>query len=29
MGPYEIVKGPSGDAWVRAQGKDYSPQQVS
>ncbi|WP_372781130.1 molecular chaperone DnaK [Phenylobacterium sp.] len=29
MVPYEIVKGPSGDAWVRAQGKDYSPQQVS
>ena len=29
MVPYEIVKGPNGDAWVRAQGKDYSPQQVS
>jgi molecular chaperone DnaK len=29
MVPYEIVKGPSGDAWVRAHGKDYSPQQVS
>jgi molecular chaperone DnaK len=29
MVPYEIVKGPTGDAWVRAQGKDYSPQQVS
>jgi molecular chaperone DnaK len=27
--PYDIVKGPNGDAWVRAQGKDYSPQQVS
>jgi len=27
--PYEIVKGPTGDAWVRAHGKDYSPQQVS
>ena len=27
--PYEIVKGPTGDAWVRAQGKDYSPQQIS
>jgi len=29
MVPYEIVKGPTGDAWVRAHGKDYSPQQVS
>ncbi len=29
MVPYEIVKGPNGDAWVRANGKDYSPQQVS
>jgi len=29
MVPYEIVKGPGGDAWVRAHGKDYSPQQVS
>jgi len=29
MVPYDIVKGPSGDAWVKAQGKDYSPQQVS
>jgi molecular chaperone DnaK len=29
MVPYEIVKGPNGDAWVRAHGKDYSPQQVS
>jgi molecular chaperone DnaK len=29
MVPYEIVKGPTGDAWVRAQNKDYSPQQVS
>jgi molecular chaperone DnaK len=25
MVPYEIVKGPTGDAWVRANGKDYSP----
>ena len=25
MVPYEIVKGPNGDAWVRAHGKDYSP----
>ena len=29
MVPYEIVKGPGGDAWVRAHGKDYSPQQIS
>ena len=29
MVPYDIVRGPTGDAWVEAQGKDYSPQQVS
>ncbi len=29
MVPYDIVKGPGGDAWVRAHDKDYSPQQVS
>jgi molecular chaperone DnaK len=29
MVPYEIVKGPTGDAWVRANGKDYSPQEIS
>ena len=29
MVPYDIVNGPNGDAWVRAHGKDYSPQQVS
>ena len=29
MVPSEIVKGPTGDAWVRANGKDYSPQQIS
>ncbi|MDP6603244.1 MAG: molecular chaperone DnaK [Rhodospirillales bacterium] len=27
--PYEIVKAKSGDAWVKAAGKDYSPSQVS
>ncbi len=27
--PYKIVKGPNGDAWVEANGKQYSPQQVS
>ncbi len=29
MVPYEIVEGPNGDAWVRANAKDYSPQQIS
>ena len=29
MVPYDIVKGPTGDAWVKAHDKDYSPQQVS
>ncbi|MFT4074721.1 MAG: molecular chaperone DnaK [Asticcacaulis sp.] len=29
MVPYEISKGPTGDAWVKAHGKDYSPQQIS
>jgi molecular chaperone DnaK len=27
--PYKIIKGPSGDAWVEAHGKQYSPAQVS
>ena len=27
--PYKIVKGKSGDAWVEAQGKKYSPSQIS
>jgi molecular chaperone DnaK len=27
--PYRIVKGPNGDAWVEAQGKQYSPSQIS
>ena len=27
--PYEIISAPNGDAWVRVQGKDYSPQQIS
>eukprot|EP00055_Hartaetosiga_balthica_P002696 m.4908 g.4908 ORF g.4908 m.4908 type:complete len:665 (+) comp2311_c0_seq1:293-2287(+) len=25
---FEIVKASNGDAWVRAQGKDYSPSQI-
>jgi len=29
MVPYDIVKGGNGDAWVKAAGKDYSPQEVS
>jgi len=29
MVPYEIVKAKNGDAWVRAQGKEYSPSQIS
>jgi molecular chaperone DnaK len=27
--PYHIVKGPNGDAWVEAGGKQYSPSQIS
>ncbi len=27
--PYDIVKGPNGDAWVEAGGDDYSPSQIS
>jgi len=27
--PYNIIKGPNGDAWVEADGKQYSPQQIS
>jgi molecular chaperone DnaK len=27
--PFEIVKGDNGDAWVKAQGKAYSPAQIS
>ena len=26
--PYKIVKASNGDAWVEAQGKQYSPSQV-
>ena len=29
MVPYSIVKSDSGDAWVKAGGKDYAPSQVS
>ncbi len=27
--PFHIVKGDNGDAWVEAQGKSYSPAQIS
>ncbi len=27
--PYKIVKAPNGDAWLEADGKKYSPSQVS
>jgi molecular chaperone DnaK len=27
--PYQISRGPNGDAWVNAGGKDYSPSQIS
>jgi len=27
--PYQIAKGPNGDAWVKAGGQDYSPSQIS
>lgn len=27
--PYKIKKAPSGDAWVEADGTDYSPSQIS
>jgi molecular chaperone DnaK len=26
--PYKIVRGPNGDAWVEALGKQYSPSQI-
>jgi molecular chaperone DnaK len=27
--PYEVVKGPNGDARVRAEGKEYAPPEIS
>ena len=27
--PYEITKGPTGDAWVKGRDKDYSPAEIS
>ena len=29
MSPFEIVKGPKGDAWVKGRDKDYAPQEIS
>ncbi|QQS10522.1 MAG: molecular chaperone DnaK [Rhodospirillales bacterium] len=29
LAPFKIVKGPSGDAWVEIEGKQYSPSQMS
>ncbi len=29
MVPYKIIKADNGDAWVEAQGKEYSPSQIS
>jgi molecular chaperone DnaK len=26
--PYKVIKHSSGDAWVEAQGKPYSPSQI-
>lgn len=27
--PYEITKGPTGDAWVKGRDRDYSPAEIS
>ena len=29
LSPFEIVKGPNGDAWIKGRDKDYSPQEIS
>ncbi len=29
MVPYSVVEAPNGDAWVRVEGKDYAPPQIS
>ncbi|GAB5459123.1 MAG: molecular chaperone DnaK [Henriciella sp.] len=29
LAPYEIVKGPNGDAWVKGPEKEYAPQEIS
>ncbi len=29
IAPFEIIQAPNGDAWVRIDGKEYSPPQIS
>ncbi len=29
ISPFDIVRGPNGDAWVKGRDKDYAPQEVS
>ena len=29
ISPFEIVKGPTGDAWVKGRDKQYAPQEIS
>ncbi|MCI4645541.1 MAG: molecular chaperone DnaK [Hyphomonadaceae bacterium] len=29
VSPFDIVKGPNGDAWVKGRDKDYAPQEIS
>ncbi|RYE93726.1 MAG: molecular chaperone DnaK [Myxococcales bacterium] len=29
LSPYRIIEAPNGDAWVQAQGRDYSPPEIS
>ncbi|MBY9066252.1 molecular chaperone DnaK [Hyphomonas sp. WL0036] len=29
LSPFAIVKGPTGDAWVKGRDKDYAPQEIS
>ena len=29
LAPFDIVKGPNGDAWVKGREKNYAPQEVS
>ena len=29
LAPFDIVKGPNGDAWVKGRDKEYAPQEIS
>ncbi len=29
LSPFEIVRGPNGDAWVKGRDKEYAPQEIS